>query len=964
MGKSTLAQAETLAHKILVRYFCDSDIEFMISTFAEEIIWLGGGEKQKAEGRKAVEAHFRSGAGSMISCDMSEEETVSMDLGNGCYLCECVSRLRSRPESGAYLNVIQRATFLFREKGDGLETLHIHNSVPYTEIKGEELFPIESSRAEFLKLQKALTEKNQEFERQAQFLEQLYNTIPCGIIQFSTDPGHKMISINPMVWKLFGFESEEAYCEQIENALQLVNEEDRDGVENLIGQLVLNGAAESYHRPYRKKNGETIWLNVVMGRIVNNNGLEVIQAVYSDITRQIGLEKAQEQERLVENRSLRAAICTVYPLIVSVNLTEDTYSCFVNDQTTFLFPGEGRFSDLMRDSVGGAYLSYREDIAAVFNREEILRRFRSGEREIYTELREMGSDGAYHWVSVHIVYVENPVNDDILAIDLIKVLDTQRMEQARQEQLLRDALASAKAASRAKSDFLSRMSHDIRTPMNAVIGMSTIGQLKLDDQKVVRDCFQKIDASSQFLLSLINDILDMSKIETQKMDIAHDLFEFSSFVDEVNQIIYPQTADRDISYEMRHEEPLESHYIGDALRLKQILMNLLSNALKFTPAGGQICVDIKERKRAGGYAYVQFVVRDTGVGMSEEFLEKLFQPFEQEAPGNARNNVGSGLGLSIVYNLVQLMGGAIQVDSKKGRGSSFNVAVPLQIVSDDKEKEWERKRRGLLKGFQVLVADDDPAVGRQAAGILEDIGARTVFAQSGLTAVEEVKRSLEKNRPFDIAMIDWKMPDIDGIETARRIRRLAGPGTMLIMITAYAWGTIEREAREAGIDYFISKPLFRSVLYNTFAKLEHKEPLGIPHQEKAVRAAALEGMRLLLAEDNALNQEIAKTLLEMHGAAVDVADNGSKAVECFAQREPGTYQAILMDIRMPVMDGLEATKRIRALPRRDAAEIPILAMTANAFEEDKKIAYSASMNGYLVKPLDINVLIGELEKLR
>lgn len=958
-----LEEAEALARKILVTYFCDSNMEFMISTFADEIIWVGAGEKQKAEGKEAVTAHFRMGADSMIACDMSEEEYHSIDLGNECYLCECISRLRSKPESKTYMNLQQRATFLFRKKEDKLETLHIHNSVPYTEIKDEELFPVESSRAEFEKLKKALLEKNQEYEHQAQFLEQLYNTIPCGIIQFSTDLGHEVISINPMTWKFFGFTSEKEYHSQVKSPLNLVKKEDYDWIVSLINKLVLNGSPESYHRQYKKKNGEEIWINVVMGRIVNSNGLEVIQAVYTDITQQMRLEKEQEQERLLENRSLRAAICTAYPLIISVNLTKDTYNCFVDEQTTYTLPREGRFTKLIQKSTLNAYLSYQEDMSATFNCEEIVRRFTNGEHEIYMELQMMGSDNKYHWVSIHIIYVENPFNDDMLAIILMKILDTQRMEQARQEQLLRDALASAKTASRAKSDFLSRMSHDIRTPMNAIIGMSTIGQLKLNDLKIVKDCFKKIDASSKFLLSLINDILDMSKIETEKMDIAHDLFDFSCFVDEVNQIIYPQTMDKEISYEMRHQEPLESHYIGDCLRMKQILMNLLSNSLKFTPAGGCIYVDIKEEKRTNGYAYLQFIIQDTGIGMSKEFLERIFMPFEQEAPGKARNNIGSGLGLSIVYNLVQLMGGTISVKSEKSYGTSFVVTIPFQLVSDDREKEWERKRQNLLKGFQVLVVDDDPAIGQQAANILEDIGACTVYAESGFKAIEEVKNSLQKDLLFDIAMIDWKMPGIDGIETARRIRRLTGPNTMLIMITAYTWGTIEQEARDAGIDYFIAKPLFRSVLYDTFAKLGQKEPQKIQTQEKSLCATALKGKRLLLVEDNALNQEIAKTLLEMHGAIVDVAENGKIAIECFQRQNPGTYQAILMDIRMPVMDGLEATKQIRTLPRKDAAIIPILAMTANAFEEDKKIAYDASMTGYLVKPLDINILIEELEKI-
>ena len=452
------------------------------------------------------------------------------------------------------------------------------------------------------------------------------------------------------------------------------------------------------------------------------------------------------------------------------------------------------------------------------------------------ELKTKDLRGIYHWVSVHVIYVENPFSDDVLAISLVKILDSQRQEQAKQEQLLRDALVSAKAANRAKSDFLSRMSHDIRTPMNAIIGMSAIGQLKATDLETVKECFHKIDTSCKYLLSLINDVLDMSKIETDKMEMNFEHFDFASFMDELNQIICPQAEEKGIRFEVRQGEGLETGYIGDALRMKQILMNLLSNALKFTPLGGEISLEIKEKRRSGGFSYLQFLVRDTGVGMSEEFLEKVFHPFEQEAPGDARNYVGSGLGLSIVYNLVQLMGGSVSVKSKKQEGSVFQVIIPFQLVTDE-----------LMTGQKV--------------------------------------DSLPENAAEDENL--WQ------------------PDTPL----------------------------------------------------------SLTGQRILLAEDNELNQEIARTLLEMQGAVVDVADNGQEAVEQFQRQKPGAYLAILMDIRMPVLDGIEATKQIRSLEGEDGRQIPILAMTANAFEEDRKKAYDAGMSGYLIKPLDINTLLSELKNL-
>lgn len=323
MGKKTREEIESLAQKILKTYFCDSDMEFMISTFADDIIWLGGGEKQKAEGKEQVAAQFRMGKDGMIACDMSEEQYHTIDLGGGSYLCEGVSRLRSKPETGTYLNTQQRVTFIFREKGDELETVHIHNSVPFAEIKDDELFPVESGRAEFQKLKAALLEKNQEYEHQARFLEQLYRTVPCGIVQFSTDSSHRLLSANPTAWKFYGYTSEAEYRTEVESPLQMVEPQDQGWILDVIEQLRLNEAPASYHRHCTKKNGQEAWINVGMGRIADSNGQEVIQAVFTDITEQMCLEKAQEQERILENRALRTAIYTAYPLIMSINLSKE-----------------------------------------------------------------------------------------------------------------------------------------------------------------------------------------------------------------------------------------------------------------------------------------------------------------------------------------------------------------------------------------------------------------------------------------------------------------------------------------------------------------------------------------------------------------------------------------------------------------------------------------------------------------
>lgn len=958
MGKRRLQEIEAYADGILKRYFADNDVEYLISTFADDIIWLGAGEKQRAEGKEAVAQCFRAGKDELAPCDMFNQQYIAKELTQGCYLCEGISWIQARTGTQMILQEQQRITFIFRENAGKLETVHIHHSIAYDALQGDELFPAEAAKEAYQNLKNALLQKDKEFEQQAQFLAQLYNTVPCGIIQFALDAEYSIVNANRMVWKLYGYNSKESFERDIQNLLQILQEKDRQWVVKVLESLKLNGRTRSYTRESIRKNGEKFWINVVMGRIVNTDGAEVLQAVFTDITEMKTMQLAAEREQALENRLLRTAISTAYPLILSVNMTKDIYNCFVEDRECFIEQRQGKYTDLVKNSAPLVYPSYQEDFVANFNRDEVMRRFQSGEHEVYMELQQIGADGEYHWIAVHLILVENPFSDDLMVIDLIKLLDNQRAEAARQEQLLRDALASAKAANRAKSDFLSRMSHDIRTPMNAIIGMSAIGQLKLEEKESVRDCFCKIDVSSRYLLSLLNDILDMSQIETGKMEIAQESFEFPELIGEINQIIYPQTLEQGLNYEIYTYEPLGKNYIGDSLRMKQILMNLLSNAIKFTSSGGMVHMKIREVKRNNGFAYVEFCIRDTGIGMSKEFRRRIFQPFEQESKEGARNNVGSGLGLSIVYNLVHLMGGTIEVESEKGSGTEFTVVIPFGLLTRNLEQEWEDKKKELLRGLHVLIVDDDRTVGIQAANLLNDIGAQTKWVGSGMEAVEAVKQSMQDQQLYDIAMIDWRMPDMNGIETTREIRKITGRDTMIIMISAYDLSGIESEAREAGVDYFIAKPLFRTTIYDVFSQLKNKAPAAVPENSGHM----FTGQRVLIAEDNEMNREIARVLLEMHGIRIEEAVDGQKAVKMVEDHPAGYYMAVLMDIRMPVMDGIQATRMIRAMNRKDAGQIPIIAMTANAFEEDKIEAMEAGMSGYLSKPLEIKLVLDELSK--
>jgi len=1083
-------EAEVLTRRILTSYFCDSNVECLISTLAPDVLWLGAGKEMRASGCQAVTAAFRN-AGEMIAYDLTQEHYDTMDMGGGIYLCQGTGWITSKPGQQMYVRYHQRCTFVFRETPHGLETTYIHNSMSMREDFGEgDLFPIQEARSGYEQLKGILSERERQIElmlsqlpggmltcqaddnftiewvsdslcdlldyadtselyrasggtvrgfvapedydamlaqtkaalqkkdtysaeyrvrkkdggilwvadfgkrvvsdqgtariycfisdisekkareqqimessqeaaQQAHFLTQLYNTVPCGILQFEPKPPYAIVSVNRMVWEFYGYESEAAYRAAVPDPFQLVLEQERAHIRSVADSLALNGSPATYTRESVRQDGTRVWINVVMERLLNANGQDVIQAVFTDVTNIHLLQQEREQAQLLENRLLQAAIQTAYPLIVSVNLTRDTYQCIVEKGRESTLPINGIYSKLVRETNDNLAPSFRQNYTATFDRQTVLRRFADGEKELYTEIQAKDTNGLEHWISLCLISVENPFGSDELCIMLVKVLDDQRAEQSRQEQLLRDALAAANAANHAKSDFLSRMSHDIRTPMNAIIGMSTIGQLKAGDPQRIQDCFQKIDASSRYLLSLINDVLDMSKIETGKMTIEKKPFDFSELMQDLSSILYPQFEEHGLSFELTHEEPLERIYMGDALRLNQVLMNLLSNAQKFTHQGGSVRFHIKETGRTNGYSYVTFIISDTGIGMSEKFMEHIFQPFEQEDSSLARNKVGSGLGLSIVRNLVQLMGGTIEVSSRKGKGSTFTVSIPLGRVEEDQEEERQRKNTSLMQGIQVLVVDDDKLVGEQSAAILDQIGAHTVWVDSGRKAVEEVRAVAAQGRHYDIAMIDWKMPDMDGIETTRQIRTIVGPETTIIVISAYDWRSIEDEAREAGADSFISKPLFFSTICDTFSVLR----FGSCPPEQAAQANPLAGHRILLVEDNALNMEIAKSILEIYGMEVIAAEDGQQAVDLFAAAPANHFLAVLMDIRMPVMDGLAATQAIRRLERPDAADVPILAMTANAFEDDRLQAFAAGMNGYIAKPINVSILTQELKRL-
>ncbi|EHF01137.1 response regulator [Enterocloster citroniae] len=527
---------------------------------------------------------------------------------------------------------------------------------------------------------------------------------------------------------------------------------------------------------------------------------------------------------------------------------------------------------------------------------------------------------------------------------------------AAREHDLQDALYTAQQSGNAKKDFLSRMSHEIRTPMNVIVGMTAIAGANLDDSNRVKDCLSKIILSSKHLLALINDILDMSKIEEGKLSVSHEQFELSQLFDSIVPAIYSQAAAKGSAFECKFENTVSETVIGDSLRVSQILLNLLSNAIKFTPAGGTIRLIVSQAPVKDGHTMLTFHVEDNGIGMSEEFLQHLFTPFEQEDGSISRKYGGTGLGMAITKNLVGLLGGTIRVKSKQGEGTVFTIELPFGVL-----EETDKSEIGCWDDLKVLVVDDDEGTCTHASMLLREMGIDADWVQHGSAAVQMVLKAHEEYRDYDVCLIDWKMPDMDGIEVTRRIREEIGPDTLVIIISAYDWGEIENEAKAAGANAFIAKPLFESSLCHALSSVVGKDR-GEGEECKAP-TVSFEGKRFLLAEDNELNREIAVELLKAAGAEINCTENGKEAVDCFNASATGYYDLILMDIQMPVMNGYEAARAIRQSNHEDAVLIPILAMTANAFHEDEEEALAAGMNGHIAKPIDVGILFRTMSEV-
>ena len=730
-----------------------------------------------------------------------------------------------------------------------------------------------------------------------------------------------------------------------------------------LAQCFENGEDHVFHRYWTKDtlgNPMLAEQHVVMYRDLVSGDLMAITYVLDHTKLEKLNSREAEQKRLLEEDMKKIeGLASQYSALYYINFDTKEY---IRYDSSGAVPKEiGDHYDKNADSFFDIYKKSILEYAHPDYRDEMLRYADEGYvREVLRDKKRhsckflhMGKDGGYIWLELVLIKFAGADEEmSSIAFAFLNV-DEEEREKVAQKKALVDALAAAEHANRAKTAFLNNMSHDIRTPMNAIIGYTALAASHLDNVETIKDYLNKIAVSSSHLLSLINDVLDMSRIESGRVKIEEKEVHLPDVLHDLRTIIQSNIAAKQQDLFIDTQDILHEDIITDKLRLNQVLLNIAGNAIKFTPVGGTISIRVLEKPCAlSGYATFEFRIKDNGIGMSEEFQKHIFESFTREQTATVSGIQGTGLGMAITKNILDMMGGTIRVRSEEGKGSEFVVVLDCKL--SDTVVKYEPIPE--LQGARALVADDDTDTCMSVSKMLRQIGMRADWTVSGKEAVVRAKEAYDERDEFKAYIIDWLMPDMNGVETVRRIRKVIGDSTPIIILTAYDWSDIEQEAREAGVTAFVMKPLFMSEL---------REVLTRPVRMECKREIVTEpidftGKKVLLVEDNELNQEIAAEILKEAGFLVDVADDGILAVEKMASAASDCYDLILMDVQMPRMNGFTATREIRTLSDNKKANIPIIAMTANAFDEDKKLAFEAGMNGFVAKPINIQTLMNTL----
>lgn len=799
--------------------------------------------------------------------------------------------------------------------------------------------------------EREITQKNQTLER-------LFTTIDCGMMCHTLD-GSRIISINRAALEILGYETLD---EMMEDGFSMIAtsviEEDRPILRHSISTL--KGINDNVNVEYRvrHKDGKLIH---VMGNIklVQQNGELFYQRFLLDIT----ARKLEEERKHAETERLQMELihalsmdyCLVCffdldtGIVMPLRCDDDTGDAFAS-----IFNGELSFKDSMENYIQSSV--YSDDcnmLRLACSPEEL--QYELSKRETYYVNYRAVSDGEIKFFQIKAVRAGTWDGRRGIVLGFRNVDDETRME-LEKKSLLEDALFQANRANRAKSTFLSNMSHDIRTPMNAIVGFTNLAITHIDNRERVEEYLKKILTSGNHLVSLINDVLDMSRIESGKMHLDETPCSLPDILHGLSSIVQADIRAKQLDFYIDTINVLDEDIYCDKLRLNQILLNILSNSIKYTPHGGSISMRITELPGAPeGFANYRFQIKDTGIGMSEDFVSHIFEPFERERNSTISGIQGTGLGMAITKNIVDMMHGSIEVKSEQNVGTEFIVSLTLRLRSDVKEVPVIP----MLKDCRALVVDDDFNTCDSVSYMLQQIGLRAEWTLSGKEAILRTRQAIMRGDDYRIYVIDWLMPDMNGIEVVRRIRKESDANAPIIVLTAYDWTDIEEEAREAGVTAFCSKPLFLSEFRNCLNSIVGKTDTAA----EAVMPSAHYTGRILLVEDNELNQEIASAILEEAGFDVEIADNGSIAIEMITSSGPGYYRLVLMDVQMPVMDGYTATRAIRGLDNAQLASIPIIAMTANAFEEDRRQAIACGMNGHVAKPINIEKLLETLNNI-
>ena len=797
--------------------------------------------------------------------------------------------------------------------------------------------------------------------------------MPGGFFVYKAEGDEELIYANDAVIALFGCHDLDEFKELTGYTFKgMLHPDDYAAVSNSVHDQVGMDTQHNDHVEYRiiRKDGSIRWIDDY-GHYTETDTYGGIYYVFiADITEQhdegerndLKKRLISEQVRRQQQDKMITALASDYRSVYHIDLDRDEGVCYRSDpedrdqsDVGVPFPYLERFRRYAEKVVDEAY---RENFLRFIEPDNVRKELEDKPIIAFRYLVHRNGNDYYEMIRMAGVRYAKDRDDHIVhAVGLgFTNIDAEMREDMAKSQALAEALKAAEEANKAKTAFLSSMSHEIRTPMNAIIGLNSLALRKetLDDD--TREYLEKIGGSARHLLGLINDILDMSRIESGKMILRNEMFSFRNVIEQINTMVVTQCSEKGLKYECRVIGGVSDTYIGDDMKLKQVLINILSNAIKFTDAPGNIMMTVERTAVFGDQSTLKFSIKDTGIGMDRSFIPHVFDTFSQEFNGRTNRYGSTGLGMAITKNIVEIMNGTISVESEKGVGTEFTVVVTLKNCDHDTVE-------GLFinpKDMRVLVVDDEEIAAEHARIVLDEAGINADTCNSGRDALHMLEVQHTKHEPYNLVLLDWKMPDMDGMEVAKEIRKLYSSETTIIILTSFNWDEIMDDALHIGVDSFLAKPLFASNVISEFERVARKNNMALFRKKER---ADLKDRHILLAEDVVINAEIMKEMLGIKGAVIDHAENGKLVVDMFSTSESGYYAAILMDVRMPVMDGLEAAERIRALDRTDAGRIPIIALTANAFDEDVQCSLQAGMNAHLSKPVEPEHLYQTLEEL-